>query len=266
MAGRQSTATRPETAPHWTDLVYRRYAALFYDVEAALFQNEALTRQELDRVVELGRRVGAPLGGPVADLACGPGRHSLALARRGFAVTGIDLSEPFLIRARAARSRRLQGLPPPNFVCADLRQLALADHSFNSVLLLGNSFGYFSDAENRAILGQMRRILRPGGLFCLEITHREAYLEALEPYEEEVISRRRQTELRCQWWKEWDPDTRRVRTLERHSLAADPLFRAAAAGDFTLSESSPALALGFEQIPADQIGLTSEYDVTLEDA
>ena len=39
--------------------------------------------------------------GRVLDLACGPGRHSVALARRGFRVTGVDRSRFFLERARA---------------------------------------------------------------------------------------------------------------------------------------------------------------------
>ncbi len=218
MTERQSAARRPPAAPHWTSLVYRRHADLFYDVEAALFQNEHLTRQELDLVTELGQRVGAPLRSPVVDLACGPGRHGRELARRGFAVTGADLSQPFLAMARAADGAA--GTPPPRLLCTDLRRPGLAPRSFEAALLLGNSFGYFSDDENRAILEQIRRILRPSGLLCMEVTNRDAYLERLEPYQEELVRGHLYPELRCQWWKRWDPDTRRVHTLERHSSAA----------------------------------------------
>ena len=218
MPSRPRQAVAEERHPHWTSTVYRQNAELFYDVEAALFQNESLTRQELNRVGELARHVGAVLGGPIVDLACGPGRHSLALSRRGFEVTGVDLSESFLLRARAAAARLVQGLPRPRFLCGDLRHLALADGSFPTVLLLGNSFGYFSDEENRAILGEMRRLLVPGGLLCLELTNRDAYLESLTPYEEERVDSPRQP-LRCQWWKRWNAATQRVETLERHSHA-----------------------------------------------
>ena len=217
MAAHPSAALRRQEATHWTSIVYRDHADLFYDVEAALFQNARLTGQELDRVAELGRGIGAPLRSPIVDLACGPGRHSLELTHRGHGVTGVDQSEPFLAMARAAAPPIEDGSTPPRFVCCDLRHLALADRSFESVLLLGNSFGYFGDSENRAILGQMRRILRPGGLLCLEITHRDAYLAALEPYEEELIRGQLHERLRCQWWKRWDPASRRVFTLERHS-------------------------------------------------
>jgi len=219
VAGRPSAALWPPATPHWTSIVYRDHADLFYDVEAALFQNDRLTRQELDHVDELGRRIGAPLRSPLVDLACGPGRHCLELARRGHRVTGVDLSEPFLARARGAAGRLHTTSPPARFVCGDLRRLMLAEDSFDSVLLLGNSFGYFDDVENRAMLDEMRHILRPGGLLCLEVTHREAYLAALEPYEEELIHGQRHERLRCQWWKSWDPESQRVETLERHSHA-----------------------------------------------
>lgn len=212
-------APAPGQGSHWTHTVYRQHADLFYEVEAALFQNEPLTRQEIDRVVELGRSTGIPLASPIADLACGPGRHSLELARRGFVATGVDLSEPFLWRARRAAAGLGPGALPPRFLCGDLRRLALADRSVEAVLLLGNSFGYFSDRENRAILEQMRRILRPGGLLCMEVTHRDAYLATLVPYEQEYIHTRPELALHCQWWKSWDPVTRRVETLERHCRA-----------------------------------------------
>jgi SAM-dependent methyltransferase len=167
-------------------------------------------------VVELAGRAGAELASPIADLACGPGRHSRELARRGERVIGIDLSAPFLGMAQVAAD----GGSPQRFVCGDLRRLAIADASFRTALLLGNSFGYFSDDENLAILAEIARILQPGGLLCLEVTARDAYLAAMRPYEEELVRGRRYPRLRCQWWKRWDAATGRVHTLERHSLPA----------------------------------------------
>lgn len=216
------TASRRSRAPrerHWTDVVYRDNAELFYDVEAALFQNTRLTELELDCVAALAERLGTALASPTADLACGPGRHGLALAARGHRVTGIDLSAPFLRMARAAAAGNGAD-HRQRLVCGDLRRLPCADGAFRTALLLGNSFGYFSDAEDLAILREVRRILRPGGLFCLEITRREAYLAGLEPYEEETVRGRRHPELRCQWWRRWDPATRRVYMRERHSVPA----------------------------------------------
>jgi ubiquinone/menaquinone biosynthesis C-methylase UbiE len=52
---------------------------------------------EVDALIELGS---VPAGARVLDMCCGPGRHALELARRDFAVTGVDRTEAYLDRAR----------------------------------------------------------------------------------------------------------------------------------------------------------------------
>src|SRR5437016_14512065 len=59
----------------------------------------------------------------VLDVGCGPGRHSLALARRGFTVVGVDISETFVRLARQAAEA--EGLPA-TFVRADARAMSFA--------------------------------------------------------------------------------------------------------------------------------------------
>ena len=61
------------------------------------------TEQEVDFLVDA---LGLEPGMRVLDVGCGPGRHSLALARRGIAVHGVDLSPDFIALARAGRARR----------------------------------------------------------------------------------------------------------------------------------------------------------------
>ena len=68
------------------------------------------TASEVDGVLKL---LGLAPGARVLDLACGHGRHAIPLAERGFLVTGYDLSETFLERARAERAG---STGPRNFV------------------------------------------------------------------------------------------------------------------------------------------------------
>ncbi len=205
-------------AAHWTETVYRDHALLLFDVEGALFQNPELTRQEIGGVRRLAGRLGARLECPVVDVACGPGRHSIHLAHAGHRVTGVDFSMGFL--AIAAGSARAAGPFGPTFVCGDMRELLFGDGAFGTALLLGNSFGYFSDEDNLRSLCEIHRVLRPGGFFCIEITNKEAYLGSMAEFEREQVRGRYFDRLECEWRKRWSESTKRVTTWERHTQAA----------------------------------------------
>lgn len=205
--------------PHWTETVYQDNARLLFDVEAALFQNQDLTRRELDAVHRLGEKLGTSLKSPILDIACGPGRHSVQLGLDGYEVTGLDFSPGLLELASETAAKRSNGGTHPTFVAGDMRQLEFEDGSFNTVLVLGNSFGYFSDEDNLRALSEAYRVLAEGGFFCVEITHKERYLETLVPFAVEIVNGRFYSRLKCEWRKSWDPASQRVTTHEKHSLA-----------------------------------------------
>jgi SAM-dependent methyltransferase len=112
----------------------------------------------------------------VLDVACGWGRHALALARRGFEVVGVDLSAPFL--EAAAERARAEGLPV-EFRCHDMRALPRGP-DFDLVLNLYTAFGYFAEeAEHQRALDVFAGALRPGGRLVLETLNRDSQLAAL---------------------------------------------------------------------------------------
>lgn len=99
----------------------------------------------------------------VLDLACGEGRHGIGLAKDGYQVTGVDLSDAFL---ETAKQRALQLSNPPHFLKQDMRSMNLSQ-AFDLVLLIGNSFGYGSDADQQAVLDRAAEHLAVNGSFLL---------------------------------------------------------------------------------------------------
>src|SRR5262245_48203563 len=108
--------------------------------------------------------------GVVLDLCCGPGRHSIALAKRGIRVTAVDRSE-FLLNKAKAEAAKL-GLEI-EFVSDDMRQF-VRKGAFSLVLNLFTSFGYFDDREDDLkVLWNTHESLLPGGAIIIDMIGKE---------------------------------------------------------------------------------------------
>ncbi|CAA9317366.1 MAG: hypothetical protein AVDCRST_MAG68-2729 [uncultured Gemmatimonadetes bacterium] len=143
----------------------------YFDETFVELYRDFLTPERTAREVA-GIREMVPLepGAEVLDVACGWGRHSLALAEAGFRVTGMDLSETLL---RRARKRAERAALPADFLRADMREIPFQGR-FDAVLSLFSSLGYFlSDEEDLRVLRGAHDALRPGGFFVLETMHRD---------------------------------------------------------------------------------------------
>jgi SAM-dependent methyltransferase len=117
------------------------------------------------------------------DLACGHGRIANALAERGVRVTGLDATPLFLELARADAVER--GVEV-DYVEGDMRSLPWNER-FDRVLSWFTSFGYFGDDENRQVLAEVYRALRPDGLFAVEMNNRD---NLLGRYLDETVTER----------------------------------------------------------------------------
>lgn len=106
----------------------------------------------------------------ILDLCCGPGRHSLELARRGFKVTAVDRTAASVQEAK----RRAEGEAlAVEFVQEDMRRFCRPD-AFDGVINLFTSFGYFEDAaDDRQVLLNVHRSLNDGGRLVLEMMGKE---------------------------------------------------------------------------------------------
>lgn len=118
----------------------------------------------IDADEQVLRRVLGESPATLLDVPCGDGRVALALARRGWRVTGIDLAvgEVELARARAGAEAL-----DARFLVGDLRSLPPVGR-FDVVLSWGNSFGYLTPPETASSLRGLRAALRHGGVLVLE--------------------------------------------------------------------------------------------------
>ncbi|HEV8630448.1 MAG TPA: class I SAM-dependent methyltransferase [Thermoanaerobaculia bacterium] len=155
---------------------------------------------EAERHVDFVESLFAAPPRSILDLACGAGRHTAALRRRGHRAFGVDLSLLLLVQS-----------PELPQAAGDMRRLPFADASFDWVLNFFTSFGYFEDeAENLRVLEEVARVLQPSGLqpggrFLLDLMNLDATLAHLKEYEQREEGGR---QIEIHRW--WDPQQRRV--------------------------------------------------------
>jgi SAM-dependent methyltransferase len=146
------------------------------------FEDEAFWRELYpymfppDRFAAAPEQVGQILalanfsGRTVLDLCCGPGRHAVELARRGFEVTGVDRTAFLLDRAR---ERALEAGVEVEWVTEDMRRF-LRPSSFDLAASLFTSFGYFEEEqEDLSVLRNVHQSLTPGGVFVIDVISKE---------------------------------------------------------------------------------------------
>ncbi|MEU3961762.1 class I SAM-dependent methyltransferase [Streptomyces buecherae] len=145
----------------------------FYDF---LFSDQRFTQAE--DLLDTSPLLNLPAGARVLDLCCGPGVFTVPLARRGYAVTGVDRSPAMLERARALSVERSA---PATYVEADVRAYAQPG-AFDVVLNMFTSFGYFEDpADNARALRTMHDSLAPGGTLLLDLAGKELLAGRVTP-------------------------------------------------------------------------------------
>lgn len=151
--------------PEWWQRIFN---ALYLKTDGDVVEDQNITRQEISlfsQILQLSTQ------DAILDLCCGQGRHTLELSRRGFNVEGLDRSH-YLIR-RAKKNAKNEGLKA-KFKEGDVRKVPHGPDSFEVVMLLGNSFGYFETSQDDLrVLKQVHKILRPGGRLLIDVTDGE---------------------------------------------------------------------------------------------
>ncbi len=137
----------------WYEELFREYAGKY--------DQEGFTLGTLGECDFIEREIGQDKGVKILDIGCGTGRHAIELARRGYDVVGVDLSESQL--RRALEKAEAAGLRI-DFRRQDARELSFASEFDLAIMLCEGAFPLMeTDEMNFQILRGAARALKPKG-------------------------------------------------------------------------------------------------------
>jgi len=132
-------------------------------------------KEATDLINLIQRNVNLVNGGKVLDVCCGSGRHSIEFAKRGFDVTGFDLSEYLIGQAKNLKGNLKERNLKLKFLIKDMRNFDFKK-SFDVAINIFSSFGYFEkDSENFKVFRNVHSSLNKGGFFVFDFLN-ESYL------------------------------------------------------------------------------------------
>jgi len=135
----------------------------------------------------------------VVDLACGTGSVTAILARMGYPVLGIDMSEEMLTEA-AMKTTDID--PMPRFVCQKLQELRLLKAVDMAVCAL-DSLDYITDPDDcKEAIRRVYKILNPGGIFIFDVNTPEK-LQAMDGQ----VFLDEDDDVYCVWQGEFDEES-----------------------------------------------------------
>ena len=148
--------------PDWWKRIFN---SMYLKTDGDVVEDENITKEEVSIFTQILK---FDKNAIILDLACGQGRHTLELAKRGYTnLYGLDRSRYLIKRAKRIADRERLSV---NFKEGDARKLPYPTDTFDFVLILGNSFGYFENLEDDTkILKEVFRVLKPNGLFFIDV-------------------------------------------------------------------------------------------------
>lgn len=154
----------------------------FFDAHAPAYDENVFTKNTANEVAFLVDELGLQPGAAILDVGCGTGRHSIGLAQRGYAVTGLDLSAGMLARAaEAARAAKVH----VDWVRANATRIEFPERFDAALCLCEGAFGLLGRDEDPieqplSILRNISRSLKPRGKAILTVLNGTAMIRRLQ--------------------------------------------------------------------------------------
>lgn len=211
---------------HWTEELFIDAANLYMlDLEMGIEK----AGKDVPGIISIFSGFGVPQGALVLDVPCGIGRYSVELAEKGYRVVGVDISPPFIDRAKEMAEER-EVTYRCDFRVGDMRRigdLMVGLERFDAVLIIFTSLGYYDEATDRDILKQLNSLTKPGGILVLDMFNRDWMVRHFRPMdmirkgEDLVMVEERRLNLEnsrmeavWRYYRKEDGDLRHLRTIE----------------------------------------------------
>lgn len=155
----------------WYKEFFQKY---YYDTYHNFF-TPARTKKDVNFII---RVLNLPKRSKILDLCGGYGRHSILLAKKGYAVTIQDLNKNFLTMAKKEAEKQKIKIKT---VHSDMRLIPFKNE-FDAVINIFTSFGYLeNEKENIKVLKEVKKALKPGGKFLIDTINRNWILDNFQP-------------------------------------------------------------------------------------
>jgi ubiquinone/menaquinone biosynthesis C-methylase UbiE len=206
---------------------------VFFDAHAPKYNNECFTKNTTAEIEFLVTELALPTGSAVLDVGCGTGRHTVGLAKRGYRMTGVDLSTGMLAKAdQAANDAGVEVV----LVQADATKMSFESRFDAAICLCEGSFGLLGQDDDPLvhdleILKHIHAALKPGAKLILNALNGAEKLRRCT--NDEVKSGRFDPFYLIEWFTmEYDtPDGKKsVEVRERAYIASELMLMLKLAG------------------------------------
>ncbi|TEU00111.1 MAG: class I SAM-dependent methyltransferase [Anaerolineales bacterium] len=142
---------------------------LFFDRHAPHYMDNTFTKNTLEEVEFIIEELKLPAGSHILDVGCGTGRHSIELARRGYKMTGVDISTGMLNEARRGAARAGVKI---DLIHADAVEFISEKEFDAAICICEGAFGLLSSEDDPyqhdlGILRNINEALKPNGMLIL---------------------------------------------------------------------------------------------------
>ncbi|MEO0150315.1 MAG: methyltransferase domain-containing protein [candidate division WOR-3 bacterium] len=172
-----------QVKPDWWRRIFN---SIYLKTDADVVDDQRITKREIDLFSEI---LNLSPEDRILDLCCGHGRHSLELARRRFRnVEGFERSHYLIQKAKSQAKKENLNV---RFREGDARKLPYPPDTFDVVLILGNSFGYFETVEDDLrVLREVFRVLKPWGRLLIDVADGDYLRNNFQPRSWEWIDKK----------------------------------------------------------------------------